>query len=57
MKPNDPGYTETLFVKDWSALLSGKEFAITGTEGMEFNFTTPVNAFGYDFVEPTTCLP
>ena len=24
---------------------------------MEFNFTTPVNAFGYDFVELTTSLP
>lgn len=57
MKPNDPNYTLALYVNDWSSLLSGKEFVITGSEGMEFNFTTPVNAFGYDFVETTTCLP
>lgn len=56
MKPNDPAYTETLYVNDWSSLLPGKEVAITGTEGMEFNFTTPVNAFGYDFMESTTPL-
>ncbi len=57
MKPNDPAYTETLYVNDWSSLLPGKEIAITGKEGMEFNFTTPVNAFGYDFAELTTSLP
>ena len=56
MKPNDPAYTETLYVNEWSSLLPGKEIAITGTEGMEFNFTTPVNAFGYDFMESTIPL-
>jgi len=56
MKPNT-GYTVPLYVNDWTNLLPGKEIAIYGKEGMEFNFTTPVNAFGYDFLEPTTCLP
>lgn len=32
IKPNDPGYTNPLYVNDWSALLPGKEFAITGKE-------------------------
>lgn len=57
MKPNDPAYTETFYLNEWSSILPGKEIAITGTEGMEFNFTTPVNAFGYDFLEQTASLP
>lgn len=57
IKPNDPAYTNPVWVNDWSTILPGKEFAITGKEGMEFNFTTPVNAFGYDFVELTTAIP
>lgn len=57
IKPNDPNYTNPLLIGNWSSLLSGKEIIITGKEGMEFNFTTPVNAFGYDFVEPTACIP
>ena len=44
-------------MNDWSTLLPGKEFAITGKEGMEFNFITPVNAFGYDFIERVASIP
>lgn len=44
-------------MNDWSTLLPGKEFALTGKEGMEFNFSTPVNAFGYDFIERVASIP
>lgn len=57
IQPNDPNYLNSnLLVGSWSTLLPGKKIAVTGKEGMEFNFSTPVNAFGYDFIESTTPL-
>jgi hypothetical protein len=42
---------------DWTVLLPesglGNDIAITGSEGLEFEFAAPVYSAGYDFAEPT----
>jgi hypothetical protein len=58
IKPNDPNYTNPLFGSTTGQLFFQEKNSLSLVkEGMEFSFTTPVNAFGYDFVEPTACLP
>ncbi len=47
-------FAGNLYFRKWTPLLSGNDLAINGVENLDVEIASAVNAFGFEFVEPTT---